>query len=583
MTKAKIGLEIHQRLDTGKLFCKCQSKIKEEKGINFVYRELNLTQSEIGEIDKAALMQLSKGAGFYYFGLDDICLVELDEEPPLKVNKNALLMAINTALQMEMDIVDAIIFMRKLIIDGSNTSGFQRTALIGLNGKILVKGKYVNISTLNLEEESAGIIDDNIFDLKRLGIPLLEISTYPEIENGKDARDVAETIGLMLRTLPYTARGIGTIRQDLNISIEGGARVEIKGAQELNMLEKWINNEIKRQEDLIIILQERKKRGIKEAIDKVVDATETFLSYEHDLATFINEALKRNEKVFIARAKKHKGLLSMKCGERRYGSELADHARIYGLKGLIHSDENLEKYGINKELVIEINKILELSEDDAFIILVGKEDIVKKAMEAVKERASMDFVPSETRKALPDGNTCFLRPLPGRARLYPETDIPYIIVDEELKKEALSIAETFYKKVERLEKMLNKELAYKILKGKHLFFFEELSNFIDPVIVAVTLEDTITKIKRERNIEIDEDNIKKALMMYKEGRITKKAIEEAMIMLQNGENEEEIIKKIGKMSKEEIMKIYEEIKDKKEVLKRYPLRIDAKDLEEILT
>jgi len=184
---------------------------------------------------------------------------------------------------------------------------------------------------------------------------------------------------------------------------------------------------------------------------------------------------------------------------------------------------------------------------------------------------------------LPDGNTCFLRPLPGKARLYPETDIPYIIVDEELKKEALSIAESFYKKVERLEKMLNKELAYKILKGKHLFLFEELSNFIDPVIVAVTLEDTITKIKRERNIEIDEENIKKALMMYKDGKITKKAIEEAMVMLQNGENEEEIIKKIGKMSKEEIIKIYKEIKDKKEILKKYSLRIDAKDLEEILT
>jgi len=585
--KAKIGIEIHQRLEGEKLFCKCSTKQENYLDIPYVYRELRPIASETGEIDIAALMQAEKGNGFYYFTNRNTCLLELDEQPPEEVNRKALLTAINVALQMNMKLPDSIIFMRKIIIDGSNTSGFQRTALIGIDGNIKVQNKLFGIQTLSLEEESAGIISENIFRLDRLGVPLLEISTKPDMSNGKEAREVAETIGLMLRSLPYTARGIGTIRQDLNVSIEGGARVELKGAQELYMIEKWIENEIKRQQDLIKIVNEIKKRGIKENDIKkanVVDITNIFLSYEKELgelSLFIKNALNNKEKVYALRMERHKGLLGMECGKRRYGSELSDYAKIAGIGGIIHSDEHLDKYGINKKMEQEIRKALSMNENDAFIIAIGKEEKLNKALTFVKIRASTFYIPEETRKVNYDASSTFMRPLPGRARMYPETDVPYIFIDEKIKNEALSIAEPFYMKIERLEKMLNKELAYKILKGRHLFLFEELSKYIDPVIVAVTLEDTIVKIRREKGIEVKEENIREVLFLYKDGKITKKGIEKAIIMLENGMEEKEILNEIGRIKKEELRKIYEKVKDKKEIMKKYGLRIEQQDLESL--
>ncbi|MEM4296574.1 MAG: Glu-tRNA(Gln) amidotransferase subunit GatE [Candidatus Anstonellales archaeon] len=582
--KVKIGIEIHQRLDVGKLFCQCKSKQESNLDLNFIVRELRPITSETGEIDIAALMQADKGNVFSYFGNNAACLVEYDEEPPHLVNEMALLCAINVAMQMNMKLPDAIIFMRKIIIDGSNTTGFQRTALIGIDGEINMQTYSIGIQTLSLEEESAGIISNNVYRLDRLGIPLLEISTRPDIKDGKQAREVAETIGLMLRTIPYTARGIGTIRQDLNVSIENGARVELKGAQELYMIDKWINHEIKRQSDLLKVIEELKRRGIdNEKVKKqaLVDITDLFLSHEKELAGFIRNALANNEKVFAIKLMKHKGILAMQAGNRRYGSELADYAKAAGIGGIIHNDEMLDKYGINEALKREIKKALNMSEDDIFVIMVGKEEKINRASIFLKNRASMLFIPEETRKVQEDGSSIFMRPLPGKARMYPETDVPYIFLNDELKSKAKSIAQPFHEKIKKLEKMLNKEMAYKILKGRHLYLFEDLSKSIDPLIVAITLEDTITKIRREHGIEPKEHSIRRALELYKNGKITKKAIETAIIMLEKGKDEDEIMKSIGKISGKDLKALFDKIKDKKQIIKSYGIRVDYEELESI--
>jgi glutamyl-tRNA(Gln) amidotransferase subunit E len=585
MDEVKIGIEIHQRLDTGKLFCRCKTGEEETLDLPFFYRELRALTSETGELDIAALLQQEKGQGFYYFkSKGHSCLVELDEEPPNAINENALLCALNVANQLSMEIPDAIIFMRKIIIDGSNTSGFQRTALAGIEGKIKVMGtnKEIGIQTLSLEEESAGIISQNQFNLSRLGIPLLEISTKPDISNGKEAREVAETIGIMLRTLSYTARGIGTIRQDLNVSVKGGARVELKGAQELNMIEKWINNEIKRQKDLINLLNDLKNLNIENLRYKQeVDVKSLFLAHKDELVSFLKNAVNESY-VYALKLDGHKGILSREIGLRRYGSEIADYARAAGLGGIIHSDENLEKYGISKSLEKDIREMLNCKDQDAFIICAGNKEKVKKAFDFIRRRASMNKVPEETRKVMPDGSSVFLRPLPGKARMYPETDVPYIFITKELVKKAIDIAEPYYKKLERLEKMLNKELAYKILKGRNLQLFESLCNEINPVVLAVTLEDTLIKIRRENNIEPKEESIKRALMLYKNDKITKKAIEKAILMFEKGYDEEQILKEIGKISKEELIKIVKELKDKEKIIKHYNLRIDIEELNEIM-
>lgn len=252
----KIGFEIHQQLETHKLFCSCPSELKEEKPEVTVERRLRPTQSELGETDRAALEEFLKGKSFVYEVYPDTtCLVELDEEPPHEPNEEAIDACLEVASMLNCDIVDEIHFMRKLVIDGSNTSGFQRTAIVAMDGYLETDKGRIEIPTICLEEEAARKIAEEgkktIYRLDRLGIPLIEITTAPDITTPEQAREVALKIGEILRATGRVKRGIGTIRQDINVSVEGGARVEIKGVQELNQIPKIIEFEVERQKKLI--------------------------------------------------------------------------------------------------------------------------------------------------------------------------------------------------------------------------------------------------------------------------------------------------------------------------------------------
>jgi len=250
--KIKAGLEIHQQLDTNKLFCNCPSILRSDEPEFKINRKLHAVAGEIGEVDIAAEYEVKKDIGFVYQGYDTTCLVELDEGPPYLINQEALKIVLHVALLLNCQILPFSQIMRKTVVDGSNTSGFQRTVLIARNGWIETKEGKVKVDNVSLEEDAARIVGNEdskkVFRLDRLGIPLIEIGTAPDIKNPEQCKEAALILGDILRSCKVK-RGIGTIRQDINVSIDGHPRVEIKGFQDVKMFISTIENEVRRQEE----------------------------------------------------------------------------------------------------------------------------------------------------------------------------------------------------------------------------------------------------------------------------------------------------------------------------------------------
>jgi Glu-tRNA(Gln) amidotransferase subunit E-like FAD-binding protein len=253
----KCGIEIHNRLNTKtKLFCHCNPNFSESNPSLIIKRKLRPVAGEMGQVDVAATYEYLRKRSFYYNCYDEeTCLVDSDEEPPMPMNKEALEIVLQVALLLNAKIPDEIHIMRKTVIDGSNTTGFQRTAIVGMNGILETSQGNVGITNICLEEESSGIVkqegEEITYRLDRLGIPLIEIGTAPDVKNPDHAKEVAEKLGMMVRSTGKSQRGLGVTRQDVNVSIAKGARVEIKGVQDLDMIPQLIDNEIKRQQALI--------------------------------------------------------------------------------------------------------------------------------------------------------------------------------------------------------------------------------------------------------------------------------------------------------------------------------------------
>lgn len=501
----KAGLEIHQQLDTHKLFCNCQSKITEDIDYSFE-RFLRPTQSEMGDVDRAALAEAKKNRFFLYTASDkSTCLVEADEEPPHSANSEAVNICLTLAVLTKCYIVDEIQFMRKIVIDGSNTSGFQRTGLLAIDGKI----DDVGIQTIALEEDSARKLEEKgklvNYGLDRLGIPLIEIATDPDIKDPEHARDVAERIGMLLRATGKVKKGLGTIRQDLNISISEGNRVELKGIQSLSSITRVAEKEVLRQKGLNEIKELLHKRANKEDLDKIKVLDVTSFLKKTD-SKVIKKLLKTD---CCAKGFKLPGFSGiLKQPDTRLGKEFAVHARIAsGIGGLIHSDE-LPGYGISKEGVKQLEKLFETKKDDAFVIAIGKEKTVNTALEAVLRRAKISFegVLQEVRRALPDDTTEYMRPMPGAARMYPETDVkPVKITKEKIKSIQNNLPEMPDKKHARFMKeyKINNEQTKQILSSGYEDDFEKLVKKYPDLknVVIRTYLNTFSELENE-NIDI---------------------------------------------------------------------------------
>jgi len=283
----KCGLEIHQQLDTHKLFCGDLSALREKEPDVEVRRKLKAVAGELGEVDVAAAAEELRRRTFIYQAYKDTtCLVELDEEPPHPINMDAVAIALQSALLLHMKPFDELEVMRKTVIDGSNTSGFQRTALLARGGYIETHAGKVRVTSLALEEDSARKVresDNHIYyRLDRLGIPLIELMTEPDIKSPEQAKEAAEQLGLLLRMTGRVKRGLGTIRQDLNVSIAGGNRVEIKGVQALNDIPAIIKLEVERQKNLLELSKKLKSRDAKQE-KKFVDVAKIFKETESSL------------------------------------------------------------------------------------------------------------------------------------------------------------------------------------------------------------------------------------------------------------------------------------------------------------
>ncbi len=476
----KAGLEVHQQLATGKLFCDCPSELSETVAGSFA-RRLRSASGENRAVDPAAAFQAARGLLYRYEIAESSCLVEMDEEPPHPLNPAALEVALTLALLLEARPVDEISVMRKIVVDGSNTAGFQRTALVAVDGHLELHGKRYSIASICLEEDAARKVRESdgevTYRLDRLGIPLIEIATGPEIEGGGEAREVAEEIGALLRATRQTRRGIGTIREDVNVSAEGGRRIEIKGVQELRKIQEYVDREVGRQKALLGVRDELVRRGVAAQSGEVVDVTPVLAAISSGP---LSSATRKGGPILALRLPGFAGLLRASAGsDERLGRELADHARTFGLRGLLHSDE-LPAYGVEASHVERLRSDLGLGPNDAFVLVTDRDRSRAEgalARVAARTRAALEGIPGETRDPLPDGRTRYSRPLPGRERMYPETDIPPIpITAEHLARLAARLPERPTALRERLsrETGLANEVVLQLVAGGRTDLFEEL-------------------------------------------------------------------------------------------------------------
>ncbi|MHA1860301.1 MAG: Glu-tRNA(Gln) amidotransferase subunit GatE [Candidatus Asgardarchaeia archaeon] len=537
----KIGLEIHQQLDTRtKLFCDCPTILRGDDPDMEVVRKLRVTQSELGEIDPAAKFEFEKGKYFVYQAYNDTnCLVELDEEPPHMINMEAVEICLMIAKLLNSNPVDEIHVMRKIVIDGSNTSGFQRTCIVALGGYVedYRTGEVVGIQTICLEEDAARKISEDeksvTYRLDRLGIPLIEIATSPHIKTPEQARRIALRIGQLLRATGMVKRGIGTIRQDVNLSIKDGAFVEIKGVQYLDQIEKVIRNEVMRQVNLLKIREMIREKGIKkdEIKEDYFDVTDRFKDTKSKI---ISKALKRGNRVYALKIPKFKGLLGMELQKGyRFGTELSEYVRFWtGLKGLFHSDE-LPAYGISEEELKEVMNAANADREDAVIIIASDPKKIDHITKVIVDRIKIAFekVPEETRRCDPDGLSRYLRPRPGSARMYPETDVPYVPLTKEILERVEKVKiELPEEKIDRIVKKykLSEKIVWEMFEDDLLWLFEEIveKTGAKASVVASTLAYDMKSLKRE-GVPVENISRNKLIEIFSEfskGNVVKEAI-----------------------------------------------------------
>ncbi len=602
------GLEIHQRLATKtKLFCSCPTNIDSAgRDQARVSRYQRAVAGELGNIDRSAEFEESKKRLFtYQIDHSSSCLVEIDEEPPHPVSQEGLDLALSFAKAMGMKPVDELQPMRKEVVDGSNPTAFQRTVMIAIDGKINAGGAEIEIPSIFLEEESCGIVSSTgnsiLYDTSRLGIPLIEIDTFPYIPSPKAAKEIALYIGTMLRVSGKVQRGIGSIRQDVNVSIKGGARVEIKGLQDVDQIDKFVENEITRQQKL---LEMKNKLVLWHAsVGEPVDLTHVLKGTS---VKVIAPSLKEGGAVYGFAMKGFAGVVGTEVNpQRRLGTEISDYAKMAGVHGIIHSDENLDAYGFSTKEIQELRKALSMTEKDAFALVAGPKEMAKKAATFACDRAkyALAGVPLETRGVASTDlcTTRFLRPLPGGSRMYPETDERPVMITKELLSSALKSAPDMETERKKLEKDIgNKELVDQLLVSPRLPLYKAIisgtgadRNFVANIIIQKFTELRRGGFKVE---SIPENRIVAIFTEYANGSITKQAVEELLKTLSMKDEEVKSAikdKKLHRITGQQLKDLITEVrgtsKDSKNVdeirsaiMAKYRLSVDGSELNSAL-
>ena len=504
----RVGLEIHQQLDTGrKLFCSCSGTAPPGKIQQFT-RKLRPVKSEMGRYDPAAVFEGNRDMEIlYHADANNSCLVECDEEPPHAVDTNSKEISLVVSAALKPTIYEEVYTMRKTVIDGSNTSGFQRTMLVSRGGALNVGDMSVGVQSICLEEDSARVLGerDGIkeYNLDRLGIPLIEIALEPISGTPRQVRVAAEGLGRLLRGIKMVARGIGTIRQDVNISVKDGMGVvEIKGLQQLDQLEHVVEYEARRQAGLVHIAKMLGERDIKRITDNdIFDITSIAKKYQSKI---IQKAIKQGHIISCIRIRNFAGILGYEPYEEiRLGREIGQLVKYYGVGGIFHTDE-LPNYGITEEDIKLLYKHMDMTTQDAFIMVAAPAKKMAHVLDFISDRihTATKGVPSETRLAVLHGKTVFLRPRPGSSRMYPETDIPPIIISQDdIIKAEKNIPEPWERVLSDTASkyQINIQLAEQLLDSDYMDVFTDIikDTGVSPVFVASTLCSTITELSRE--------------------------------------------------------------------------------------
>ncbi len=572
------GIEIHQQLDTRKLFCSCESSLVEGEAKE-VHRRLRPTQSELGEVDRAALAQAERKMRFRYLAPPRYsCLVDADEEPPHDADPEAVGITLTMSALLRATTVDEIHFMRKIVIDGSNTTGFQRTALVAVDGRIEVGGKSIAIQSICLEEDAARKVETKgqeiTYRLDRLGIPLIEIATGPDMHTPEEVKEVAARLGAMLRATRKVKRGIGTIREDLNISIPDGARVEVKGVQELRLLPLYVQKEMERQANLLLVKAELEKRAVQAEGVRVAEITPAL---KDSKSKVIASALAKGGKVFGSPLPGFEGLMRSADLKLRLGAEMAQYARTRGVAGIFHSDE-LPGYGITEQEVEAVRAALGLASGQGFALCADEGTKAEPALKFAVERAylALKGVPEETRDPLPDGTTAYSRPLPGASRMYPETDVRPIAVDESrMRTIRANLPEMPEELVKRFVSSygVHEQQARQIVRDGYEALFEELAtDKTQAAVVARTLLNTLPELEREGVdvSKLDEARIREAILAHKDGAFAKEALPDVLKQLALGKSVKEAVVALGvqKVGAGEAERIVAEIVKEREAFVR---------------
>lgn len=525
-------------------------------------------------MDPATLFEFSRDrSNMYKWNPESACLVDADDEPPHPPNKEALETTILISELLHSNVVDEIHVMRKIVIDGSNTAGFQRTAVIGLGGRILVDGKTVGVQSITVEEDSCRILGEDersrYFALDRLGTPLVEIALEPVTGTPEWVESVALHLGRSLRSTGRVARGLGTIRQDLNVSTMGGNVVEVKGVQKLNLLSKVLRYEVSRQMGLAQVSDEVKRRGLKSIRTKTKEVTQLLAKSDSKV---LQKIIAGGGSLVCLSAEGLAGLLGMEPYPGiRLGKELAEIARANGLGGVIHSDE-FPKQGISVEDARRLREAMKVDERAGLVIVGGERRRVETGVSALLERIDsvMTGVPAETRAATDMGETRYMRPRPGAARMYPETDIPEIVVTPELtQKLSRLIPRPWAEQVKEYQDRysLSPDLALQVYDSQNSSLFEKLArgSKLKATTVASVLVELPVRLAREGVPEdrLTSDILTEVLHALERGLVAKEALPEILRAYGRGEVDdiESAIQKLGlkPLSKEGLTKVIDEV------------------------
>ena len=536
----KSGLEIHQQLLTEKkLFCRCPAGKYSKKYDAEILRHMRPTLSELGEYDGTALMEFkTKKDIIYRINRETVCTYEMDDTPPFLINEHALDIALEMGLLFECSIADELHIARKQYLDGSIPTGFQRTAIVALDGKIPFRNREIDIVQISIEEDSCREISDlgheRVYNTDRLGMPLIETVTAPQMKTPQEAAEVAVICSALVRSSNKVRTGIGTAREDVNVSVTGGTRVEIKGVPKISSIPILTYSEAMRQWNLLRLREELKSREITEETFKAekVDVTKVIRS-PHYLP--IKEALKNECRLMCVTLKGFQGLLNWQTQTNTYFSkEISDRVRVIAclttIPNMIHSDAKGDT--LTSHEWRDIIKATGASEKDTMILVWGNKEDSDTAVKEIIIRAKEATIgiPSETRQALRDGTNGFERILPGADRMYPDTDLPpKMITDARIEKLRKSLPEKFWLREKRYHNLKIPEDTIRPLAiSPFAKLFDKLVDEvkIDPVLAAVAIIQFPKRLQKDGiSLEpLNEEMFEEIFIAHKKGLLSKDGI-----------------------------------------------------------